>query len=104
MIEQVILSTLVILGVWHITQEDYPLHFVRRFLDRVGMIRFDAPYADEAKTWYYPVLYCVRCMSSVWGAALFFILPNTPDVWLLPFHVLAVFGLVWVVSNAEVDE
>ena len=87
-------NALFILGLYWITSEDNLLHGVRRFLDRWGLDK-----DGEGRTWYYPVLYCYQCMSSVWGILFFvgavWLTGSTWNaLWWLPVHVLGTFGTV----------
>jgi hypothetical protein len=91
-------------------EEDGPLSFVRAFTDRFGMGHYNGnPERDKcAKRWYYPIFYCVYCMSSVWGV-LFFVAAMLVEGWplaslaWLPVHLIATYGIVrWAkdVGNA----
>lgn len=64
----VLINALLILFIHGITCEGFPFYFVRKWLDKL--------WVDEcgtAKWYYYPILYCVYCMSSIYGLAYFFI-------------------------------
>jgi hypothetical protein len=110
-----ILNALFILGLYKATQEDGPLSFIREFMDKWGMRHhhYGGMYNDplsvptEAKTWYYPVLYCPVCMSSLWGTVGFSIALVITGAWslawLLPFHVLATYGAVYWLQNQMYD-
>ena len=87
-----------------------PLRRVRWWLDRWGLrwIGKGAYAYPEGKTWYYPVLYCPVCMSSLWGSLFYagaWALTGAGAWWLLwtPVHVLATYALVnfiWTRWNA----
>ena len=86
-----ILAAFFIMGLYRITTVGEPLNFVRRLLDRFGM-KDDGP-----RLWYYPVLYCPPCMSSLWGTAVlaaFCALYGWHWAVFLPFHLLATYGAV----------
>lgn len=103
------LAAFFINGLYEVTQEDQPLYFIRKFFDQFGMHHdyyggiYDDPIAipTEAKMWYYPFLYCPACMSSFWGGSIFVVysLFTGVTMWLLPFHVIATYGIVVYLRN-----
>jgi hypothetical protein len=99
MLETILLSTLLIYGVSHITEEGWPLYFVRKWMDGIGL-------RDEPRTWYYPVLYCSRCMSSLWTAGVYFLTtaPSWATLYEIPICMLGTFGAVYFLTNQEVEE
>lgn len=102
------LAAFFINGLYEVTQEDQPLYFIRKFFDKFGMHpnEYDDLYQipempTEAKTWYYPFLYCPACMSSFWGGSIFVVysLFTGVTMWLLPFHVITTYGIVVYLRN-----
>jgi hypothetical protein len=90
-----ILTALWIIGLYEITQLGQPLHFLRKILDKVGLKD------GEARTWYYPVLYCPPCMSSLHGLLVW--LTFGGELYLLPLHLIATYGLVSYIRNHWYD-
>ena len=102
MLDHILTNAALIIGAYVLTSRSWPLHFVRRFLDRV----FIKPEGDIHRL-YYPVLFCVFCMSSLWGTAFWLAvngLPNWETIGHLVVHVVSVFGVVYLAGqNLDVE-
>ena len=90
---------MLITAVYRLTEEDEPLYFIRAALDRVLLDK----QGYEARTIYYPILYCVYCMSSLWGVAVYMaangVQLTLPYLGGLVLHVLLTYGLVWFINT-----
>lgn len=101
-----IVNAFFILGLYWATGGDTegdtgPLRRLRWFLDRWGTYyEGTSPYGwYVGRKWYYPVLYCPVCMSSLWGTLFYagaWAVMGAGWGWLLwtPVHVLTTYGLV----------
>ena len=91
MLEHIAINALLILFVYGITQDGMPFHFVRRWLDRLFI---DG--SGTARKVYYPILYCVYCMSSLWGLAYYglMVYEGGLPIGHLALHLACVFALV----------
>jgi hypothetical protein len=92
------ITALLITAVYRLTEEDEPLYFIRTALDRLLLNKY-----YEARTIYYPILYCVYCMSSLWGVAVYMaangVQLTLPYLGGLVLHVLLTYGLVWFINT-----
>jgi len=89
---QALFVALWIIGVYEVTQDGEPLHFIRAMLDKVGLNQYGSP-----KTWYKPVLGCAKCMSSVHSLLWWFVFPM-PLVY-LALQILTTYGIVRFIRN-----
>ena len=98
MLELSAVTALLITAVYRLTQEDEPLYFISLFLDRFLMNKYHEP-----RTIYYPILYCVHCMSSLWGVTAYVVAHGVE--WTLAYlaglvlHVLVTYGIVWYLNT-----
>lgn len=60
------------------------LNWLKRGLDEVFIIR-----EGKYSKWYYPILYCIKCMPSIYGTGLCLLL--------LPFHVELIYQIPLVI-------
>ena len=69
MIEKIIIISLFVNGLQIVTSKGMLLGFVKDWLDKRLLIRtFEkSGYVEKPKWIYKPLLYCVRCMPSLWG-------------------------------------
>jgi len=67
----VLFTSLFVIGTYEVTRKGEPLHFVRRFLDR-----FFTDKQNNPSIFYYPILHCPMCMSSLYGTTIFVVYKN----------------------------
>lgn len=71
MIELMLLSLVIALvcnGVYIVTQENMLFYWVRVNLNKVFISYNEDLTINKVSKIYYPILYCIRCMPSLWGA------------------------------------
>lgn len=124
-IELTILTALFVNGLQIATSENMLLNFIKVWLDKVFLIRMElieSPNPDYGKAdiepklileqkhiyrkIYYPILYCVKCMPSIYGTILAFIfLPVTPAmIYQIPivwFCSAALSTVLWYAYNKD---
>jgi hypothetical protein len=76
-----------VIGVYEVTQEGEPLHFIRRALDRVC----------RQSWWYKPILDCPACMSSFHSLYIWFLFP-LPLLYLAA-QIIITYGIIRFIRN-----
>lgn len=64
----ILFTALFVNGLHIATQQNMILHFVKRWLDSIFIKQSLAANAPKVSKLYYPLLYCIKCMPSVYGA------------------------------------
>lgn len=89
-----ILTALFVNGLQIATGENMILNFVKVWLDKVFFIREEIDLENKTDTlrtkkvfskWYYPILYCHKCMPSVYGTAMCFMF--LPVTWHMAYEI-----------------
>jgi hypothetical protein len=73
MIDYIILPLIIgalVNGIYIVTEKNMAFYFVREWLNKVFVSYNSDGTIDKASKWYYPVLYCPRCMPSLYGPPL----------------------------------
>jgi hypothetical protein len=113
-IQAIIITSLICVGLDISTKPKMILYFIRRWLDSI-FIKTEAyqqPVNDgyviqereTVSSIYYPILYCIRCMASVYGLLVCLVyLPFTPHlIYQIPTVILGACALNTILNSQYV--
>ncbi len=97
----IILTALFVNGLQIATEEGMLLHFIKQCLDKIFITQKAVNRHKTISKWYYPILYCVRCMPSVYGTAIcLLILPiEISLLWQIPLVILCSVSLATIIHS-----
>ena len=87
MIEQILINAFAIIGLYAVSRDGFLLEYGRKFIEWLPVLHWIQK----------PLITCVLCMSSIWGATYF--LFNDLFIVQLIAHVLAVAGFIHFLAN-----
>src|SRR4051812_16483118 len=95
----ILLTSLLVNGLQIATDEGMLLHFIKQRLDKIFITQKASNRHKVVSKWYYPVLYCVRCMPSLWGAVICLVLLpfGVSLLWQIPVVVLCSVALATII-------
>ena len=97
----IMLTALFVNGLHIATQPNMLLHFIRSWLDGIFIKHPVTRQQPVVSKWYYPLLYCIKCMPSVYGTiiCLLFLPFNMHLVYTLPVVIICSVALATILHS-----
>lgn len=97
----VLLTSLFVNGLQIATSEGMLLNFIKKWLDTMFITQKILQRQPVVSRWYYPVLYCVKCMPSIYGTIICLLLLPTglALLWQIPVVIICSVCLATVINS-----